>query len=107
MGKKSNVVYSTNPDYQEEREQSVELLANEQQQLRVWRKRLGGGRIVTLVKGYTGKNEELQSLGKLLKSVCSSGGTVKNGDILIQGDHREKIVNFLNNQGYNSKISGG
>ena len=83
------------------------LQANEQQQLRVWRQRLGGGRVVTIVKGFAGNNKDLQALGKLLKTACSSGGTVKNGEVLIQGDHRDKIVNFLNDRGYKAKASGG
>lgn len=106
MGEKSKVVFSTDPDYQDEKEKTEKTLSNEKQQLRVWRKRLGGGRIVTLVKGFTGKNEDLQFLGKKLKSACSSGGTVKNGEVLIQGDHMDKIVNLLNNKGYKAKASG-
>ncbi len=107
MGKKSKIVFSTNPDFQDEKEKTVDSLSNEKQQLRVWLKRLGGGRIVTLVKGIKGKDEDLQSLGKLLKTKCSSGGTVKNGEILVQGDHRDKIVNLLNQTGYKAKASGG
>ena len=107
IGNKSKVVFSTNSNYQEKGEGRVGTLENEQQQLRVWRKRLGGGRIVTLIKGFIGADEDLQSLGKLLKSSCSSGGTAKNGEVLIQGDHRDKIVNLLNNKGYKAKVSGG
>ena len=107
MGKKSKVVFSTDPDYLDEKEKKEETLSNKKQQLRVWRQRLGGGRIVTLVKGFYGKNEDLQSLGKQLKTACSSGGTAKNGEVLIQGDHRDKIVNLLNNEGYKAKVSGG
>jgi translation initiation factor 1 len=107
MGKKSKIVFSTDPDYNEEHEQSVATQANDQQQLRVWRQRLGGGRVVTIVKGFAGNNKDLQALGKLLKTACSSGGTVKNGEVLIQGDHRDKIVNFLNDRGYKAKASGG
>jgi|TARA_Y100000310_G_scaffold126643_1_gene125575 translation initiation factor 1 len=107
MGKKSKIVFSTDPDYNEELEQPVVTQAKEQQQLRVWRQRLGGGRVVTIVKGFAGNNKDLQGLGKLLKTACSSGGTVKNGEVLIQGDHREKIVNFLNQTGYKAKSSGG
>ncbi len=63
--------------------------------------------MVTIVKGFAGNNKDLQALGKLLKTACSSGGTVKNGEVLIQGDHRDKIVNFLNDRGYKAKASGG
>ena len=107
MGKKSKVVFSTDPDYLDEKEKKEETLSNKKQQLRVWRQRLVGGRIVTLVKGFYGKNEDLQSLGKQLTTACSSGGTAKNGEVLIQGDHRDKIVNLLNNKGYKAKVSGG
>ncbi|MBC8322740.1 MAG: translation initiation factor [Candidatus Marinimicrobia bacterium] len=107
MSGHSKIVFSTNPDFQGEKEKTVETMLNEQQQLRVWLKRLGGGRLVSLVKGFNGKDEDLQSLGKQLKTKCSTGGTVKNGEILIQGDHRDKIVNFLNQKGYKAKVSGG
>ncbi len=107
MSAHSKIVFSTNSDFQHEEEKTLETVSNEHQQLRVWLKRLGGGRVVSLVKGFIGKEEDLQSLGKLLKTKCSSGGTVKNGEILIQGDHRDKIVNFLNQKGYKAKASGG
>jgi len=107
MGKKSKVVFSTNPDYLDEVIKNVDTLPKEEQQLRVWLKRLGGGRLLTVVKEFVGADDELLSLGKVLKTKCSSGGTVKNGDILIQGDHRDKIVNLLNEKGYKAKASGG
>ena len=62
---------------------------------------------IVIVGEAPGKNEDLQSLGKQLKTACSSGGTAKNGEVLIQGDHRDKIVNLLNNKGYKAKVSGG
>jgi translation initiation factor 1 len=107
MGKKSKVVFSTNSDYLDEVIKNVDTLPKEEQQLRVWLKRLGGGRLLTVVKEFVGADDELLSLGKVLKMKCSSGGTVKNGDILIQGDHRDKIVNLLNEKGYKAKASGG
>lgn len=107
MGKKSKVVFSTNPDYLDEVIKNVDTLPKEEQQLRVWLKRLGGGRLLTVVKEFVGADDELLSLGKVLKTKCSSGGTVKNGEILIQGDHRDKIVNLLNEKGYKTKASGG
>ena len=107
MSNNSKIVFSTNPKHQKKGEERVGTLDNEQQQLRVWRQRLGGGRIVTLIKGFIGTDEDLKSLGKLLKLSCSSGGTAKNGEVLIKGDHRDKIVNLLNNKGYKAKVSGG
>ena len=107
MGKKSKVVFSTNPDYLDEVIKNVDTLPKEEQQLRVWLKRLGGGRLLTVVKEFVGADDELLLLGKVLKTKCSSGGTVKNGEILIQGDHRDKIVNLLNEKGYKAKASGG
>jgi len=107
MGKKSKVVFSTNSDYLDEVIKNVDTLPKEEQQLRVWLKRLGGGRLLTVVKEFVGADDELLSLGKVLKTKCSSGGTVKNGEILIQGDHRDKIVNLLNEKGYKTKASGG
>ena len=107
MGKKSKVVFSTNPDYLDEVIKNVDTLPKEEQQLRVWLKRLGGGRLLTVVKEFIGADDELLSLGKVLKTKCCSGGTVKNGEILIQGDHRDKIVNLLNEKGYKTKASGG
>ena len=107
MGKKSKVVFSTNSDYLDEVIKNVDTLPKEEQQLRVWLKRLGGGRLLTVVKEFVGADDELLSLGKVLKMKCSSGGTVKNGDILIKGDHRDKIVNLLNEKGYKAKASGG
>ena len=105
--KKRKIVFSTDPSYRDIVEQNIRAIDNQDQELRVWRQRLGGGRIVSIIKGYIGTDEDLIILGKQLKSQCSSGGSVKNGEILIQGDHRDKIVNFLNEKGYKAKTSGG
>lgn len=108
MPSNSKVVYSTSKDFQEENEsEDAMTLGPKDQQLRVWRQRLGGGRLVTVVRGFVGKESDMKALGKMLKLSCSSGGTVKNGEILVQGDHREKIVNILKTKGYNAKPSGG
>lgn len=107
MNKKTQIIYSTNPDYIGEEQIPETTITKEKQQLRVWKQRIAGDRILTIVKGFVGNENELQKLAKYLRTFCSSGGSVKDGNILIQGDHREKIVNFLKNQGYNAKPSGG
>ncbi|MDD4821096.1 MAG: translation initiation factor [Bacteroidales bacterium] len=99
-----NVVYSTNPDfkYQEENEpEEVETVAPGKQMLRVLLdKKNRSGKSVTLITGFVGSEEDLKALGKQLKTKCGVGGTVKDGEILIQGEFREKIVSILVEMGY-------
>ena len=104
-----NVVYSTNPDFKFEEEYTAEAdtLKPEQQHLKVYLDRLGGGKLLSRVTGFVGKNEDVEALGKLLKQKCGVGGTVKEGEILIQGDHREKIILLLTKEGYKAKKAGG
>ena len=97
------MVYSTNPDftYNYDEEQEEETLAPEKQNLRVWRDTKGrGGKIATIVRGFVGSTEDLQSLGRLLKQACGVGGSVKDGEIIIQGDHRDRITALLVQKGY-------
>jgi len=108
MNKNSKIVYSTSTNIEDENaSDEIGTMGPNEQELRVWRQRLGGGRMVTLVKGFVGKESDMKALGKMLKLSCGSGGTVKDGEILVQGDHREKIVNILKTKGYNAKASGG
>ena len=115
MSKKSRknregIVYSTNPDFEYSYNESAEksTLPPNQQDLRVMLdKKSRGGKQVTLVTGFIGTNEDLNSLGKTLKTKCGVGGTIKNGEILIQGDFRNKILKLLIDAGYKAKISGG
>ena len=107
---KINVVYSTNPnfqyDYNEEPESNT--LPPQQQNIRVQLdKKQRAGKAVTLITGFIGKSDDLEQLGKLLKTKCGVGGTVKEGQILIQGDFCEKILQLLTAQGYKAKRSGG
>ena len=102
------LVYSTNPNYSpQEEENSQETPAPSQQDLRVWlEKNHRGGKTATVIKGFIGKDEDLEQLGKMLKAKCGTGGSVKDGEIIIQGDHREKIMTLLSTMGYRGKKAG-
>lgn len=103
------MVYSTNPDFQFETSEQpeAETLPPSQQDLRVWLDRKHrAGKVATLVKGFVGRDEDLQTLGKLLKSKCGVGGSAKEGEILIQGDHRDRVVELLLKEGYRCKKAG-
>jgi translation initiation factor 1 len=102
-------VYSTDPDFRFENEQeNAETLLPPQQQLRI---RLDmkqrAGKAVTLITGFAGKEGDLQELGKKLKTFCGTGGSAKNNEIIIQGDQREKVMQWLKKNGFvNTKKSG-
>ena len=107
---RSGVVYSTNPDFDYTFQPDMEeaTLPPAKQDLRVMLdKKKRGGKQVTLVAGFTGSNEDLKALGKMLKSKCGVGGTAKDGEILIQGDFRDKILQTLLDNGYKAKKAGG
>lgn len=98
-----NVVYSTNPDfrYETSEEEEIETLPKSQQKLRVSMEKKGrGGKTVTLIKGFVGIEDDLKDLGKLLKSKCGVGGSVKDGEIIIQGDFKQRIIDLLKSEGY-------
>ncbi len=107
MNKKSKpdirgFVYSTDPDFSFKEEPSTsETLPPAQQKLKV---RLDtkhrAGKAVTLVTGFIGKQENLEDLGKKLKSFCGTGGSAKDGEIIVQGDQRDKVLQWLVNNGY-------
>ena len=98
-----NIVYSTNPDYQYQTEQEEEpdTLPAAQQKLRVQLDRRNrGGKTVTLVTGFIGTDEDLKALGKLLKSKCGVGGSAKDGEIIVQGDFKQKVIDLLKQEGF-------
>lgn len=98
-----NVVYSTNPnfEYEKEDEEEQDTLAKEKQQLRIsLDKRNRKGKAVSLITGFIGTTDDLEALGKLLKVKCGVGGSAKDGEIIIQGDFRTKILELLQKEGY-------
>jgi translation initiation factor 1 len=100
---KHGFVYSTDPNFgfQHEEEKAAETLPPQQQKLKI---RLDtkhrGGKAVTLVEGFIGTDEDLQTLGKALKNFCGTGGSAKDGEIIVQGDQRDKVLQWLQKNGY-------
>lgn len=98
---KNGIVYSTDTNFKPEERAEEESLPVHEQLLKV---RLDakhrGGKLVTLIEGFSGTEDDLEKLGKQLKSFCATGGSVKNGEIIIQGDNREKILQWLIKAGY-------
>ncbi|MFW5756345.1 MAG: translation initiation factor [Tangfeifania sp.] len=108
--KRLGTVYSTNPDfdYEKESEPETETLPPQQQNLKVSiDRKKRKGKSVTLVTGFVGAENDLKDLGKILKTKCGVGGTVKDGEILIQGEFRERVMELLKAEGYKVKKSGG
>ncbi len=95
-------VYSTDPDFSFEAEQEdTGTLPTAQQKLRIWLEtKQRGGKAVTVVTGFAGRSGDLEELGKKLKTVCGTGGSVKDGEAIVQGDQREKVLQWLLKNGY-------
>jgi len=98
-------VYSTDPNFQfqDEHSQSESLSPAEQKLTVRLETKHRRGKAVTLVLGFVGKNEELEELGKKLKNYCGTGGSAKDGEILVQGDQRDKVLQWLMKNGYKAK----
>jgi translation initiation factor 1 len=101
-------VFSTNDDFDMESNESEERIPNNQQKLEALFSNKGrGGKTVTIITGFAGPEENLKALGKMLKSKCGVGGSVKDGEIIIQGKFRDKIMKLLQKENYNVKRVGG
>lgn len=105
----NRLVYSTDPGFPlEQPSAEVPTLAAGSQQLRiVLETRHRAGKVMTVIKGFTGKSDDLEALAKQLKNHCGTGGSVKDGEMLIQGDHTEKVLQWLLRQGYTHTKKAG
>ena len=112
MSKKKNklkgVMYSSNPDFVFEYENDqIETLPPKEQNLKICIDKHRAGKIAVIIKEFVGTTEDLKSLGKLLKSKCGVGGSVKKGEIIIQGNIRDKVMEILKKEGFHHKRIGG
>ena len=107
---KLTFAYSTNPDYKPgDDSEIIDSIKPSQQALKVWiEKKHRGGKPVSIIEGFVGNVNELKELGKIIKTRCGVGGTEKDGNIIIQGEFRDRIVAILHELGYkNTKKAGG
>lgn len=106
---RSGIVYSTEQDfsYESDSGEQYDSIPNQQQNLKIYLDRKGGGKMVSRVTGFVGSEQDLEELGSKLKKHCGGGGAAKDFEILIQGDHRDKILQWLLKEGYKAKKAGG
>ena len=99
---KHGFVYSTDPNFNfEEENEYTETLSPSQQKLKIkLDSKRRAGKIVTMIEGFTGKEKDIEELGKKLKAFCGTGGSAKNNEIIIRGDQREKVMEWLKKNGY-------
>ena len=106
--RKQGIMYSTNPNFEYIYEDNnIKTLAPNEQNLKICVEKKKAGKIAVIIKGYIGSNDDINALSKLLKTKCATGGSSKNGQIIIQGNLREKVMTILKEEGYNFKIVGG
>jgi translation initiation factor 1 len=114
-GKKQNerqggLVYSTDPNFRNQNHElksAAGIVPNKQQDLRIHLIRQKGNKMTTVIREFRGPESALSDLGKMLKQACGTGGTVKDGEILIQGDKRKEVGKRLEQEGYKYKFAGG
>ena len=105
---RKGIMYSTNPNFEFVYEnEKMDTLVNNQQNLKVCIDKHRAGKIAVIIKGFIGSSDDLKVLGKILKAKCGVGGSTKNGEIIIQGDLRDKVMDILEKEGYNYKRVGG
>ena len=105
---RKGVMYSTNPDFDYEYENKEQnTVVNNEQQLKVCIDKHRAGKVAVIIKDFIGTTDDLKSLGKMLKAKCGVGGSAKNGEIIIQGNLRDKVMEILKKEGYNYKRVGG
>jgi len=103
----NNIVYSTDSNFKKNSFTTIDEPFAEKQDFRIHLVRLKGDKLVTVVRGYKGKDKGLKNLGSFLRKECSVGGTTKKGEIILQGNSREKVLQFLKDKGHQAKLSGG
>lgn len=105
---KNRIVYSTDSNYFAEEETDIlEVIEPESQNIRIWLEKRPGNKVVSIIRGFIGTDNELKDLSKVLKKRCGVGGSVKAGEINIQTKDRQKLLQILNEMGYFAKLSGG